>query len=198
MSMPLSCGGQSQYQAAPAAGGSNADAGIGAGGNAGSSVAVGGAVAAASAGAAGLLQISVGPACDVAGAEACRARIGEAFVDFALGARKGRYTHGCDPQCGTQEIPEHSYELEGSSGRHYLTACELSQTVVLIFNGMVEPSQVEICSGQMSPPCVSYALTDWTTQARADYAPFVGTARAVNLVDPSDASTLTLSYNTCN
>lgn len=192
---PLACGGRSQNRpvtsSAGAAGASSAASGYTNGG-----VTHGGSPN----GAAGTLtDIDINYTCDLrAAAEAaCRAKYGEPFVDFKLGANQGRYTHGCDPQCGERQGPQSSADFEKGS-RSYIAACELGAMVSLTFDHVAEPSQIGIYPDRDSPSGTEYVLSDWAMQPLAtDANALLGTAQAVNLVDAADTATLELSYRLC-
>jgi len=189
---PLACGGRSQNQPAATAGTGGATSA------AGGSAQGGTAQPGSTSGAAGTLTI-IDDTCDrrAASEAACRAKIGETFVDFKLGAHQGRYTHGCDPQCGDREGPESSADFEKGSNS-YITACEVGPMVTLTFEHDTGPSEIGFYLDRDSPAGTTYTLSGWAVQPfAAGSNVFVGTAQAVNVVDASDAGTLELSYSVC-
>lgn len=193
---PLACGGRSQNR--PMTGNAGAAGYANGARSAAGDSANGGTAGGGPSGAAGSLTI-IDDTCDRRAAEEaeCRAKIGETFVEFELGAHQGHYTHGCDPQCGERQGPQSGADFEKGS-QFYITACELGPMVALTFDHPREPSQIGIYPDRDSPDGTEYALSDWVAQPVAvGFNAFAGTARAVNLADPSDTETLELGYSIC-
>jgi len=139
----------------------------------------------------------VGPTgCDTTRAADCRARIGDPFVEVTLGGVDRRYTLGCDPMCGAQQVPVAGSGLE-SNNDFFVTGCDAAQrSVNVLFKQANTPAEITLCETADHGPCVSYSLDNWVNTQGGQLS-FQGRAQASPIADAGTGAELVLSYRVC-
>jgi hypothetical protein len=206
VSAVFACGGNARQSGTPA----GADAGAGASSSAGASASssagagamggtpAGGMTGSGGAGVSGTAgDLTIGPSCDTTGPAACRARIGDPFISVSLNGSEHRYTFGCGPQCGPEQIPSTSTGLEGDN-KFYVAGCDATQAsaTIIIAPSDQAPSQLVLCSSPDTGTCVHYVLSGWAGTS-GDNLHFQGSAQATPKDSTSTPSSLALSYDVC-
>lgn len=191
----VACGGNARQAGPVPASGSGTGGGTSAGG-----AGLGGTPSASGSGAGGAgsagLNLVDPIGCDTTRAADCRARIGDPFVEVTLGGVDRRYTLGCDPMCGAQQVPVAGSGLEGSND-FFVTGCDDAQrSVEVLFKQANTPAEITLCETVAHPSCVSYTLANWV-DIEGGQLSFQGAAQASPVTDAGTGGELVLSYRVC-